>query len=30
MDLLREKREENPWLVDKEPGINYRFHTAFP
>jgi hypothetical protein len=27
--LVREKRKENPRLVEKEPGINYRFHTAF-
>jgi hypothetical protein len=23
------KRKENPKLVEKEPGIDYRFHTAF-
>jgi hypothetical protein len=28
-DLVREKRKENPRLVEKEPGIDYRFHTAF-
>jgi hypothetical protein len=28
-DLLREKRKENPRLVEKEPGVDYRFHTAF-
>jgi hypothetical protein len=27
--LVREKRKENLRLVEKEPGINYRFHTAF-
>jgi hypothetical protein len=27
--LVREKRKENPRLVEKEPGIDYRFHTAF-
>jgi hypothetical protein len=28
-DLVRKKRKENPRLVEKEPGIYYRFHTAF-
>jgi hypothetical protein len=28
-DLVREKRKENPRLVEKELGIDYRFHTAF-
>jgi hypothetical protein len=28
-DLVREKRKENPRLVKKEPGIDYRFHTTF-
>jgi hypothetical protein len=28
-DLVREKRKENPRLVEKEPGIDYRFHMAF-
>jgi hypothetical protein len=28
-NLVREKRKENPRLVEKEPGIDYRFHTAF-
>jgi hypothetical protein len=28
-DLVREKRKENPGLAEKEPGIDYRFHTAF-
>jgi hypothetical protein len=28
-DLVREKRKENPMLVEKEPGIDYKFHTAF-
>jgi hypothetical protein len=27
--LVREKRKENPRLVAKERGIDYRFHTAF-
>jgi hypothetical protein len=26
---VREKRKKNPMLVEKEPGIDYRFHTAF-
>jgi hypothetical protein len=26
---VREKRKENPWLVEKEPVIDYRFHTVF-
>jgi hypothetical protein len=26
---VREKRKENPRLVEKEPDINYRFHTTF-
>jgi hypothetical protein len=26
---VREKRKENPRLVEKEPSIDYRFHTAF-
>jgi hypothetical protein len=29
IDLVREKRKENPRLVKKEPGIDYRFHTTF-
>jgi hypothetical protein len=28
-DLVREKRKENPTLVEMEPGIDYRFHTVF-
>jgi hypothetical protein len=28
-DLARKKRKENPVLVEKEPGIDYRFHTTF-
>jgi hypothetical protein len=28
-DLVREKRKENLRLVEKDPGIDYRFHTAF-
>jgi hypothetical protein len=28
-DLMREKRKENPRLVEKEPNINYRFYMAF-
>jgi hypothetical protein len=28
-DLVREKRKENPRLVEEEPGIDYRFHTSF-
>jgi hypothetical protein len=28
-DLVREKRKENPRLVEKELGIDYRFHTVF-
>jgi hypothetical protein len=28
-DLVREKRKENPRLVEMEPGIDYRFHTTF-
>jgi hypothetical protein len=28
-DLVREKRKENPRLVEKEPGIDYIFHMAF-
>jgi hypothetical protein len=27
--LVREKRKENPRIVEKEVGIDYRFHTAF-
>jgi hypothetical protein len=27
--LVREKRKEKPRLVEKEPDIDYRFHTAF-
>jgi hypothetical protein len=27
--LVREKRKENPRLVEKELGIDYRFHTVF-
>jgi hypothetical protein len=26
---VREKRKENSSLIGKEPGIDYRFHTAF-
>jgi hypothetical protein len=29
IDLVRKKRKENPRLVEKEPCIDYRFHTAF-
>jgi hypothetical protein len=29
IDLLREKRKENPRLVEKESDIDYRFHTTF-
>jgi hypothetical protein len=29
IELVREKRKENPRLVDKDVGIDYRFHTAF-
>jgi hypothetical protein len=29
IDLVRGKRKENPRLVEKEPGIDYRFYTAF-
>jgi hypothetical protein len=28
-DLVREKGKENPRLVEKEPGIDYRFHATF-
>jgi hypothetical protein len=28
-DLVRLKRKENTRLVEKEPGIDYIFHTAF-
>jgi hypothetical protein len=28
-DLVREKRKENPRLVEKESGIDYRFHMTF-
>jgi hypothetical protein len=28
-DLVRENKKENPRLVEKEPDIDYRFHTAF-
>jgi hypothetical protein len=28
-DLLREKRKENPMPIEKEPSIDYRFHTVF-
>jgi hypothetical protein len=28
-DLVKEKRKENTRLVEKEPGIDYKFHTAF-
>jgi hypothetical protein len=28
-DLMREKRKENPRLVEKEPDIDNRFHTVF-
>jgi hypothetical protein len=27
--LVREKRKENPRLVEKEAGIDYRFHKTF-
>jgi hypothetical protein len=29
IDLVREKRKENPRLVEKESGIDYIFHMAF-
>jgi hypothetical protein len=29
IDLVRKKRKENPRLVEKEPCIDYRFHTEF-
>jgi hypothetical protein len=29
IDLVREKRKENPRLVEKETIIDYRFHTVF-
>jgi hypothetical protein len=28
-DLVRENRKENPILFEKEPNIDYRFHTVF-
>jgi hypothetical protein len=28
-DMVREKRKENLRLVEKEPGIDYRFHMTF-
>jgi hypothetical protein len=28
-NLVREKRKENSRLVEKEPNIDYKFHTAF-
>jgi hypothetical protein len=28
-DLVREKRKENPRLIEKEPDIDYKFHTTF-
>jgi hypothetical protein len=28
-NLVREKGKENPRLVEKEDGIDYRFHTTF-
>jgi hypothetical protein len=28
IDLVREKRKENPRLVEKELGMDYRFHTV--
>jgi hypothetical protein len=28
-DLVRKKRKENLRLVEKEPGIDYRFHMTF-
>jgi hypothetical protein len=28
-DLVREKRKENPRLVEKKSNINYKFHMAF-
>jgi hypothetical protein len=27
--LVREKRKENPMLIEKEPSIDYSFHTVF-
>jgi hypothetical protein len=29
IDLVRKKRKENPRLVEKEPCIDYIFHTTF-
>jgi hypothetical protein len=29
IDLVREKRKESSRLVEKEPGIDYRFHMTF-
>jgi hypothetical protein len=29
IDLVREKGKENPMLIEKEPGIDYMFHTTF-
>jgi hypothetical protein len=29
IDLVREKRKENPRLVENEVGIDYRIHTTF-
>jgi hypothetical protein len=29
IDLVRKRRKENPKLVEKEPGIDYIFHTVF-
>jgi hypothetical protein len=26
---VREKRKKNARLVEKEPGIDYKFHTIF-
>jgi hypothetical protein len=28
-ELVRNRRKENPWLVEKEVNIDYRFHTTF-
>jgi hypothetical protein len=28
-NLVREKRKEDSRLVEKEVGLDYRFHTAF-
>jgi hypothetical protein len=29
IDLVRENMKENSRLIEKEPGIDYRFHMAF-